>query len=166
MPSTQPQHRIISPIRLENRPTMRLVGLSRFVGYGNLAAIPSQWLEFQPFIGSIDGQKGSTAYGVCAETTPESDGFVYTAAVEVSESTEVPKGLALVEIAAHRCAVFHHADHISTILTTTKAIFDGWLPRSGEQLSDDGISLVEVYDRRFDQRSGRGGLDLWVPLKG
>lgn len=160
------QIRTIAPNSLESRPAMRLVGLSRFVGYGNLAAIPSQWLEFQPFIGRIDGQTGSTAYGVCTETTPESDGFIYTAAVEVTGSAEVPKGLVALDFAPRRCAIFHHPDHISTIRTTTKGIFDRWLPQSGEQLSDDGVSLVEVYDKRFDPRSGRGGLDLWVPLKG
>ena len=44
------------------------------------------------------------------------------------------------------------------------AIFNDWMPKSGYQTAD--APVFERYDERFNARTGMGGFEIWVPIKG
>lgn len=54
----------LSESKIVNGKALLLAGLSRRYSGANNAAIPGQWQEFAPHIGSIPGQIGNTAFGV------------------------------------------------------------------------------------------------------
>ena len=83
--------------------------------------------------------------------------------MEVAGFSDLPGEFARVRIPAQRYAVFTHRDHISTIRRTWKTIWHKWLPESGHELAD--APTFERYGEAFDPRSGRGGLEIWLPLK-
>jgi AraC family transcriptional regulator len=60
--------------------------------------------------------------------------------------------------------VFTHDGHISTIRGTWKSIWSQWLPGSGHKLAD--APFFERYGEAFDPRTGSGGFEIWIPLKG
>ena len=80
------------------------------------------------------------------------------------DPTELPPELTRLRIAAQKYAVFAHRDHISTIRNTVMTIWNRWLPESGHEVAD--APDFERYTDSFDPRTGKGGLEIWIPLKG
>lgn len=142
-----------------------MAGIREFRTFDERAGIPGQWQRFGPHMGTISGQKGGEAYGVCLKPASGEEGFDYLTAVEVSSLDDMPEGLAGARIDRHRYAVFTHDDHVSTIGATCAAIFSDWLPSSGRASSDSPVFLMERYGEDFDPMTGRGGIEVWIPLK-
>ena len=105
---------------------------------------------------------GSTAYGVICNTD-EQGSFEYVCGVEVSDFANLPPEFAIIRVPEHMYAVFRHRDHISSIQKTFFTIFNKWLPESGYKVGE-GPEL-EVYDSRFDPRTGNGGLDVRISVR-
>jgi AraC family transcriptional regulator len=59
--------------------------------------------------------------------------------------------------------VFTHCGHISTIRSTWTTIWNGWLPESGREVED--APNFELYGENFDSVTGRGLVEIWLPLK-
>lgn len=158
---------IVSPPLLEptflDSPAMRIAGITQRHSAMTGWSIPAQWQTFQPYIGSFPGQYARAAYGVVGLAPDDSSACVYTAGVEVSDAADVPTELDIVAVPAHRYARFHHKDHISTIRSTVHAIFEDWLPTSGYRHTGD-LNLIEYYGPNFDSESGRGGVEVWIPV--
>jgi AraC family transcriptional regulator len=70
---------------------------------------------------------------------------------------DLPGEFSRVRIPARRYAVFPHSDHISRIRATVYTIWNKWLPASGYRHAD--AADFELYDDRFDPRSGMRSLD-------
>ena len=126
------------------------------------AGIPSQWQRFLPHLGQIPGQLGGTAYGVCCNGD-DAGNFDYVCGVEVKDFSQGFPGWTRVRIPAQDYAVFTHSDHISAIRSTWTTIWNQWLPDSGRVVKD--APTFEVYGEKFDSVTGRGPVEIWLPLK-
>jgi AraC family transcriptional regulator len=138
-----------------------LAGLVEHYSDGVVAGIPNQWQRFTPWIGEAPGQKGRTAYGVVwnggEERTTD-----YLTAVEVSDFAALPAELSRLRVPAQRYVVWEHPGHISEIRSVWRTIWGEWAPSSGVKLAD--APFFERYPERFDQATGAGGFEIWLPV--
>ena len=148
--------------RFETFKPLLIAGMSKRYRVPDLAGIPSQWQKFAPHLGHIRGQMGSTAYGVICNTD-EQGSFEYVCGVEVSDFANLPPEFAKIRVPEQMYAVFRHRDHISSIQKTFFTIFNKWLPESGYKMGE--APELEVYDNRFDPRTGNGGLDIRISVR-
>jgi AraC family transcriptional regulator len=148
--------------RYENAKAFLVAGIAERCTEESSAGIPAQWQRFQPYIGNIQGQVGSVAYGVIYNTDDEGD-VDYLCAVEVADFSNIPPELSHVRIPENRYVVFSHRAHISTIRRTFNTIWSKWFPDSGHEPAD--APFFERYDERFNPKTGAGGLEIWIPLK-
>jgi AraC family transcriptional regulator len=153
----------LPPPRFEAGRPFLIAGLGERYSCESSAAIPMQWQRFGPYIGNIPGETGDVAYGVCVNGD-DAGNFDYIAGVEVLDFSDLPKELSRVRVPAQKYAVFTHAEHISTIRRTVNTIWNKWLPASGHEIADG--PEFERYGPEFDPRSGNGGLEIWIPVKG
>jgi AraC family transcriptional regulator len=143
-------------------PVLLIAGINqRYEGLESAAGIPSQWQRFNQFSGSIPRQVNSTAYGVCYNTDDEGS-MDYLCGVQVRDFAALPKEFTSLRLPEQRYAVFFHSQHISAIRGTWNTIWNEWLPQSGHHVVD--APIIELYDQRFDPKTGNGGVELWVPL--
>ena len=149
---------------IERRPSIRIAGLMGRHDMSNASSIPAQWQSFRPYLGNVAHQvPNGGAYGVVGDADESS--FDYLCGVEVTSDAGLPPELTLVRVPEQRYARFRHEGHISTIRATIGAIFSDWLPRSGEEQSEQ-CGMVEYYGPDFDGRTGLGTTEIWLGLKG
>jgi AraC family transcriptional regulator len=157
----QPSKQTIAEPRIVDEKTLLIGGIGR-THRGSNAAMPAQWQDFGPYIGSVPGQRGNVAYGVLYN---DAEGSIdYLTGVEVADFAELPADFAHLRVAAQRYAVFSHAGHISTISDTWTAIWSEWFPNSDHEAAD--APMFERYPESFDARTGSGGFEIWIPIKG
>jgi AraC family transcriptional regulator len=126
------------------------------------AAIPLQWDRFVPYLGTIPNQVGKDTFGVICN--PDDTGsYEYISGVQVSEFPAEPEEFSRVRIPPQTYAVFEHPDHVSSVGATWSAIWNHGITDAGYQASDG--PAFERYGEKFDGRTGRGGFELWVPIK-
>ena len=140
---------------------MLVAGLSERYSFEDVAGIPAQWQRFGPHIGHVPDQRGKISYGLC-HNYGDNGQFNYLCGVEISRADNLPSGFTLVRLTVQHYAVFTHRDHISTIGTTMRAIWQKWLPESGYRFAE--APEFERYDERFDPQSGRGEVEIWIPV--
>jgi AraC family transcriptional regulator len=150
------------PVRFEESKGMQIVGVKERLPPARRAQIPRLWERFAPYIGNVPGQVGATAYGMMWPVEG-SDELDYMAAVEVRGGAGAPKGLTIEHVPEQRYAVFVHPDHVSKINETMSAIHSRWLPHSGYERARG--PAFERYGARFDSKSGRGDIEIWVPVR-
>jgi AraC family transcriptional regulator len=148
--------------RIERLSTLLVAGIARKYRGAENAAIPGQWQEFGPLIGTVPGRKGDDAYGVVYNMDDESN-HQYLCGVEVADFGALPDHLARLRIAEQTYAVFDHPDHVSEIRRTCHTAFADWLPQSGYQAVD--APFFERYGASFDPETGLGGLEVWIPVE-
>jgi AraC family transcriptional regulator len=148
--------------RIQDGRALLIAGLGEHFIFENTAGIPALWQRFDEHLGSVPGQVGEIAYGVCYNTD-DSGAFDYIAGVEVADFAALSKDFARLRVTEQRYAVFTHQEHVSTIRGTFTAIFNDWMPQSGHRMAD--APAFERYDERFDSRTGMGGFEIWIPLK-
>ena len=140
-----------------------LAGARDYVAYSEISGVPRIWERLFPHL-EWPRRVDACTYGACFAAGPPGEGTDYLAAIAVESLEDLPKGLVGASLPAKRYSIFPHEGHVSTISETSAAIMDEWLPRSGEQLDDGELTLLERYGEAFDPVSGRGGIELWVPL--
>jgi AraC family transcriptional regulator len=153
----------VDPPRIVDGKTLLIAGMDGRFTFESCEGIPTVWQRFGPHIGSVPGQMGKVAYGVCCN----SDGagsFDYIAGVEVKDFADLPKDFARIRIPPQKYAVFAHKGDITGIRATTYSIWNRYLPESKLQLADG--PEFERYDERFDADSGKGVVEIWIPVKG
>lgn len=151
----------VDPLRFEDSRRLLIAGLAeRYSSEDGNAAIPGQWRRFATYLGRVAGQVGQVAYGISCNTD-EAGKIDYLCGVEVSDFSSVPRNFSLLSLSAQHCAVFFHRGHISSIRTTWSAIWNEWLPDSGQDVVD---APFERYGETFDPRTGAGGVEIWVPI--
>jgi AraC family transcriptional regulator len=159
--NTAPNQKLDAP-RIEAREAMLIAGLSEhYQCAAGAGGIPAQWQRFVDFLGSIPDQKGEDTFGVVYNTDDEGS-MDYLCGVEVEGFSRLPQGLSSLRLAARRYAIFFHPDHVASIRASWNYIWNEWLPQSRFELAD--APILEHYDRRFNPRTGAGGVELWVPL--
>jgi len=148
------------PIRHQHGRPMLLAGLRRYHGFAeSVYSITEQWQQFQS-LGPIPGHVGSTTYGVMCGEVP--GGFEYLCGAEVEAFASLPGNMGRMRITPQRYAVFLHPGHISAIRKTWERIRTEWLPGSGHDSAHRPD--FEVYDQRFDPRTGLGGVEIWIAI--
>jgi AraC family transcriptional regulator len=152
----------LEPPRFEDGHALLVAGFGERCTCETVAGIPALWQRFAPHIGSVPGQTGNVAYGVC-HNGDGAGNFDYVCGVEVADFARLPAEFARVRIAAQRYAVFSHRGHVSTIRRTWTTILSTWLPESGFEAAD--APDFERYDERFDPATGMGVIEIWVPVK-
>lgn len=150
--------------RRERSEKLTIVGLSRQYRYQETGSIPAQWVEFQPFEGTL-GERAGLWYGVCDRFDEAAGRFRYTCGVAVDAAGEVPDELEVITLDARPYLVFAHKGHISELRQTMNAIWGQYLPASADE-ADGEAPMFELYDEKFDPETGRGGLEIWIPIKG
>lgn len=166
--SEQTQVRLEEPRFVDGGP-MVLAGISRVFTWSEMGEIPTLWNAFGPRIGSIPGEIGEAAYGV--NLAPPADGgdLGYMAAVEVSDGAAIPADLTHLHVPAQRYAVFPHRGHVTELTATIGAIMSQWLPHSGHRSPEagpGGVVFLERYGDQFNPETGRGGMEVWMPISG
>lgn len=143
---------------LRDRSAFCVVGLSAQCSFEDTSAIPGLWKSFNIREAEVTGAKRGAAYGVCCDT--DSAGrFRYLAGVEASEKT---LGMDFIEIPANRYAVFIHNGHVSDLPKTVYTIWNKSLPDCDLHPSEGPD--FELYDQRFDPETGRGVIEIWIPV--
>jgi AraC family transcriptional regulator len=148
--------------RREAGAALLIAGLRARYSDATIAGIPLQWQRFAPFIGTIPGQIGNVAYGVCCNFD-ETGQFDYVCGVAVSSLADLPADLNGVRIPARSYLVFRHLGHVSGVPATWQAIMGTWLPRSGLRMAH--APSFERYAEEFDAHSGLGGVEIWMPVE-
>ncbi|HEY0997585.1 MAG TPA: GyrI-like domain-containing protein [Gemmatimonadaceae bacterium] len=153
----------IEPTRFADGAPMLLAGLRhrhRFAAASQ--SVPAQWASFRQ-LGALPGQRGEVSYGVVCASDPGEGWFEYMTGAEVEGFEALPAELGRMRIPAQRYAVFTHRGRIEGLRATWDAIWQEWLPGSGEQPAD--TPDFEVYDpARFDEATGRWEVEIWFPI--
>jgi AraC family transcriptional regulator len=148
--------------RFEKGRVLLISGTGSRYNCENTTGIAAQWQRFVPHIGNIAGQSGGNAYGVMCNFD-EDGNFDYISGVEVKDFSRVSPDWTSIRVPAQDYAVFTHRDHISTIRSTWTTIWNSWLPDSGREAED--APNFELYGEDFDSVTGRGLVEIWLPLK-
>jgi len=125
--------------------------------------IPELWERFAAHIGKVPGQVDEVTYGVCCNPDGKG-GFEYIAGVEISRLDDLPEQYRWIEIAPQHYAVFEHQGGLDSLPMTFEYIWTTWLPQSGRQAAD--APEFERYSADFNPRTGRGVVEVWLPLNG
>lgn len=120
-------------------------------------AIPGQWAQ----LNREWPTPAPVSFGVCCNSDDEG-GFDYIAALPVNALPSVPAHWQRVDVPARRYLVAWHGGHISTIRSTWFWLLDQYLPASNLNLAN--APDLERYDTRFDEHSGHGGVEIWLPV--
>lgn len=146
----------------EQGEALLIAGMNESYCKETTSKVPQQWERFAPHLGTIPGQLGQDAYGVCHAFAPDCH-FQYLTGVVVDPAQPLPKGFTSVNLDARRYVVFTHTGHISSLNSTFDTIWKKWVPECGLSIAR-GVPFFERYTPRFDPRTGMGDVELWVPL--
>ncbi len=123
--------------------------------------IPAQWQRlFLHHAAALPKQR--TAFGVFCNSDDEGS-FEYIAGIDVPGFGGLDPALSTLRLPAREYVVATHHGHISAIRRTWQAFVGDWLPRSGLQVAD--APEFEKYGADFDDASGIGDVEIWLPLK-
>ena len=151
----------VAAAEIKERDAFRVVGLSTRCTFEDTSAIPPLWQSFNERENDVPGAVGGAAYGVCCDTD-EAGRFRYVAGVETTQVADVPSGMDSVSVPASRYAVFTHSGHVSDLPKTVYTIWNKALPDAG--LEPRKAPDFERYDSRFDPSTGRGIVEIWIPI--
>ena len=139
-----------------------VTGLSRNYDTESKPTIPALWCELDQYLGRKNGQLRLTSYGVCSNYSNDGE-FNYlcgthspTSNLTLINSQEIfiPKGL---------YASFEHIEHISSIRTTWRKIYNEWLPQSEYSLINS--PEYEIYSPEFDPITNGGSVSIRIPVE-
>lgn len=153
---------MLSEPKFTDSPALHLVGMDRVYTFETKTEIPKLWGEFGPRFGSIPGQKGMLAYGVCHHF--DDTGFGYMAAAEVEEGVGAPEGMTTMDLPAQRYATFTHQGDLSSLGDSYMFIWDKWVPESGQEIIQPAL-IFERYSEDFDPDTNQGHVELWIAIK-
>jgi AraC family transcriptional regulator len=94
----------------------------------------------------------------------EGKSYQYLAGVAVNDTKDLPEGFSTVVIPERTYAVFTHQGRAADTPRTMRAILGEHLPRMGLKPQGEP-GMVESYDERFDPRTGRGEIEIWIAVR-
>lgn len=143
--------------RLLDTPAFQVTGIGMRHSRDSSGAIPGQWAQ----LNREWPAPAPVSFGVC-HNSDDDGGFDYIAALPTASVSSVPAHWQRVDIPARRYLVAWHDGHISTIRSTWFWLLDQYLPGAGLNLGN--APDLERYDTRFDEHSGNGGVEIWLPV--
>lgn len=145
------------PPRVMRAGPLRVAGINARYSTATVAGIPAQWQR----LARAHPVPSAVSFGICHNG--DADGhFDYLAGIPCQPGHPTPQGWHTLDIAPRDYLVAWHAGHISTIRATWRWLLDVHLPASGLQLAD--APDLERYDARFNDHTGHGGVEIWLPL--
>lgn len=151
----------VQPVRFEQAAAFTIAGIGGRFSQSTIEGIPALWQHLEPYIGKVPGQVGGFTYGVCCNADGKGS-FDYIAGVQVASVEVLPEAFRQVELAPQRYAVFEHHGSLDSLKTTFQAIWNQWLPASGEQVAQ--APEFERYGKDFDPFDSRCVMEIWLPL--
>ncbi len=145
---------------IRERESFRVVGVGARCSFEDAGRIPALWQSFNSREDEVPDAVPGTAYGVCCDADAQGH-FRYVAGIE-SSARALPEGMEALAIPAHKYAVFRHVGHVSDMPKTVYTIWNKALPDAG--LTPAKAADFEVYDKRFDVPTGRGVVEIWIPV--
>ena len=141
--------------QLVRSPQRTMVGRSASFTMATRGEIPALWMRFAGEAGEMLSKRSSygISYGV------EDDTFQYMCALDAAD--DLPVGWDKLEVPEGRYLVYTYTGHVSGIGAAFDAIFGKLLPAA--KIAPDPRPVIEVYDERFDGRTGSGVIEIWVP---
>ncbi len=142
----------------EERPAMRLAGLSGDFAREQMDQIPALWQRFNAELLSLPSGAwvGEATYGVVYPTPI----MRYVCAVGLTQAATLPHGWVEENIPARHYAIFAETGGVAAIRRVWPAIFNHWLPHSGRKLAPG--ALLESYPPSWPQS---GDFEIWIPLE-
>lgn len=136
---------------------LRIAGINARYSTATVAGIPAQWQR----LALAHPAPSAVSFGICHNG--DADGhFDYLAGIPCQPGHTPPPGWHTLDIPPRDYLVAWHAGHISTIRATWRWLLDVHLPAAGLHLAN--APDLERYDARFDDRTGHGGVEIWLPL--
>ena len=120
--------------------------------------IAGMWARFAEEAGELVSKR--TSYGVSYGIA--GDRFQYMCGLD--ETDDVPADWQRLEIPEGRYLVYTYTGHILGFSTAFDAIWSKLLPEGN--VAPAPRPVMEVYDERFDGRTGSGVVEIWVPIEG
>lgn len=108
-------------------------------------------------------------YGICVNTTPDSDEFSYVLGVEVFDFSNVKQDMCSIQVPSATYAVFttpavEDKDFVASIEGTWKYILEEWFPSSNYEIDDSKLDF-EFYDERCHPwEYEKVSMDIYVPV--
>jgi AraC family transcriptional regulator len=155
----------ITAPRLESSDAIHAAGIRAHYEGGGNPDIPAQWQKLGEMMPRLPPQRRPVAYGICFD---QQDGLDYLAGIDIAADAAIGAGVSKVSLPPRRYAVFAHDGHVSELAETCAMIFRDWAPHASVELENepDGTQVfLERYGPGFDQRSGRGDIEIWIPIK-
>ena len=152
----------LAPPRIERMPARKYAGLIQRHDMNEINTIPAQWQRLQPYLGNVPWAVPGEAYGITTEG--DAQYCTYMCGVALGPSAELPPEFVAIDVPARRWARFTHKGHISSIRSTIRAIYDSWLPESGERQAECA-SFIEYYGPDFNPVTGLGTVEIWIGLE-
>lgn len=147
--------------KIMTRDAFRVIGMSAQCSFGNNAPIPPLWQALNARAAEFDERALAAGYGVCCDADGQGN-FRYVAGFAGIANSPIPEGMDDVTIPAGKYAVFTHKGHIADFPKTVYSVWNKALPDAG--LNPRQAPEFELYDQRFDVASGRGVVELWIPV--
>lgn len=157
-------------------PTLQTIAFKVLVGLHEQTSLATHnpamlWQQFMPRRKGIKAIAGNELYSVQVydagfvkgEFTATSI-FQHWAAVEVSESMDVPGGMTQLVVPGGLYAVFLHRGAASEFARTAQYIFGEWLPGSGYVL-DDRPHFEVMGEKYLGPAHPDSEEEVWIPVK-
>ncbi|MEO0918398.1 MAG: AraC family transcriptional regulator, partial [Pseudomonadota bacterium] len=152
----------VPPPETKTRPAFRVIGLGKQASFDDNAALATLWQQFNAREDEIGDIVGDCAYGVCC-AAGEQGHFRYVAGVAAPSDAGIPAGMEEIVLPDGKYAVFTHSGHIADFPKTVYTIWNKALPDAG--LEPRPAPEFELYDKRFDVETGRGEVEVWIPIQ-
>lgn len=153
---------LATPQILDHGP-IHLVGMNRRYNDETSALIPRQWGQFADLGLSHDiGFGTDDTFGVL-HNGDDFGNVDYFCGLEVRDYSDAPAKLDRLTIPAQLYCAFSHPGHVSEIKRVWSGIWNEWLPES----DFDAVvgPAFERYGKDFSPSTGRGGFEVWVPVR-
>lgn len=125
--------------------------------------LPSLWNEFLPRMADIEDKISGVAYGVIQQTIEKTDLLEYYAAVEVSQTSNIPVGMVSLEIPESKYAKFIHKGDPANINNTVNYIYSSWLMQSNKRHTYS--SDLEIYGSEYIPNSDESIINYAIPIE-
>ena len=146
-----------------NLPAFTVVGM-RYFGKNENQEIHAMWEDANKNFHKIKNVSREAAYGVCQNVPGAAEGeFEYIAGLQVSKVEDVPAGMVMRQVPAHKYAVFTHVGALDKLRDTYNYIYQVWLPKSGYKPLG-GLDF-EYYNEDFKDFAPDSRFYIYVALQ-
>lgn len=122
------------------------------------------WNHFKPRIEEVKNKKNPTKMiGIYKQRKNYPNRFSYIASIEVSNLSEIPRGMIPKIINGSKYAVFTHQGELANIDNTYNYIYDEWLQESEYDENKKGDNL-EIFNTNYDEDDNLD-IDIYIAIK-